>query len=131
MFLVHPPECFARVVWAVVFVSLAGNVRGASPSRVDDLVVDFDSPKIITQWEEIMNRINSGDMPPESEPRPKPEDVASAADRIACELRVNEQTRVWRYAQAVSLDDVREGEVLRGTSPANFPAGLRPVRTSG
>ena len=33
--------------------------------RVDNLQVDFTSPKIMGHWEEIMNRINSGDMPPE------------------------------------------------------------------
>ena len=32
--------------------------------RTDTLKIDFDSPKIMGHWEEIMNRINSGDMPP-------------------------------------------------------------------
>ncbi|HEY5315967.1 MAG TPA: c-type cytochrome domain-containing protein, partial [Pirellulales bacterium] len=31
--------------------------------RVDTLVIDFQSPKTMGHWEEIMNRINSGDMP--------------------------------------------------------------------
>ncbi len=39
--------------------------------RVDNLPIDFDSPKIMGHWEEIMNRINSGDMPPDDvEKRP-------------------------------------------------------------
>ena len=51
--------------------------------RVDTLTIDFDSPKIMGHWEEIMNRINSGDMPPEKEARPKPDDVAKVAEWIA------------------------------------------------
>ena len=46
--------------------------------------IDFDSPKIMGHWEEIMNRINSGDMPPDDvDKRPKPEDIARVAEWIA------------------------------------------------
>ena len=69
--------------------------------RVDNLMVDFSSPKIMGSWEEIMNRINSGDMPPEKEKRPKPEDIANVADWIAGQLREGEATR-----QATSADKV-------------------------
>lgn len=41
--------------------------------RLDNLVIDFTSPKIMGHREESMNRINSGDMPPEKGPRPQPE----------------------------------------------------------
>ena len=52
-----------------------------------DLGIDFDSPKIMGHWEEIMNRINSGDMPPEDvDKRPKPEDIARVAEWIAGQL---------------------------------------------
>lgn len=54
--------------------------------RVDDLVVNFKSPKVMMQWEEIMNRINSGDMPPEDETRPKPAAISQVADWIADQL---------------------------------------------
>jgi mono/diheme cytochrome c family protein len=61
--------------------------------RVDNLQVDFTSPKIMGHWEEIMNRINSGDMPPEDEERPKPDAIANVSDWIAGELREGEAVR--------------------------------------
>ena len=69
--------------------------------RVDNLTVDFSSPKIMGNWEEIMNRINSGDMPPEKEKRPKPDDIASVAEWIAGQLREGEAVR-----QATSADQI-------------------------
>ncbi len=55
--------------------------------RTDTLKIDYDSPKIMGHWEEIMNRINSGDMPPDDvEKRPKPDDIARVADWIAGQL---------------------------------------------
>lgn len=69
--------------------------------RLDNLVIDFTSPKIMGHWEESMNRINSGDMPPEKEPRPKPEDINTVADWIAGQLREGEAAR-----QAMGADRV-------------------------
>ena len=50
--------------------------------RTDTLKINFDSPKIMGHWEEIMNRINTGDMPPEDEKQPKPDDIARVAEWI-------------------------------------------------
>ena len=69
--------------------------------RLDNLVVDFTSPKIMGHWEESMNRINSGDMPPDDELRPKPEDINAVADWIAGQLREAETAR-----QATDADKV-------------------------
>ncbi|MEO6742165.1 MAG: c-type cytochrome domain-containing protein, partial [Chthoniobacteraceae bacterium] len=60
-----------------------GEKKQKGDLRVDTLAIDFDSPKAMGNWEEIMNRINSGDMPPEDEKRPKPDDIARVADWIA------------------------------------------------
>jgi len=40
-----------------------------------------------------MNRINSGDMPPEDEKRPKPEDIAKVSEWIAAQLHEGEALR--------------------------------------
>src|SRR5260221_8933930 len=49
-----------------------GEKKQKGDLRVDNLAIDFDSPKIMGHWEEIMNRINSGDMPPDDvDKRPK------------------------------------------------------------
>ena len=55
--------------------------------RLDTLEARFESPKVMGHWEEIMNRINSGDMPPDEEPRPQPELVSQVADWIIEQLR--------------------------------------------
>jgi mono/diheme cytochrome c family protein len=71
--------------------------------RIDTLVINFDSPKVMGHWEEIMNRINSGDMPPEDEPRPKPDDVARVAEWITGQLREAEAARQSSGAEKVSF----------------------------
>jgi mono/diheme cytochrome c family protein len=63
-----------------------GEKKQKGDLRVDNLRVDFDSPKIMAHWEEIMNRINSGDMPPDDEKRPKPADIARVSEWIAGQL---------------------------------------------
>ena len=68
-----------------------GEKKQKGDLRVDTLKVDFESPKIMAHWEEIMNRINSGDMPPDDvEKRPKPADVARVAEWIYGQLREGE-----------------------------------------
>jgi len=73
--------------------SCHGDKKQKGDLRVDTLVVDYSSPKIMAHWEEIMNRINSGDMPPEKELRPKPDDIAGVAEWIAGQLHESEMTR--------------------------------------
>lgn len=99
--------------------------------RVDDLVVNFQSPKAMMQWEEIMNRINSGDMPPEDEARPKPDEVSKVADWIAGQLHEAEALRQSSGADKVSFHKLtREeyGNSIRDLLGVNFdvkaPTGL-------
>ena len=61
--------------------------------RVDSMAINFQSPKTMMLWEEIMNRINSGDMPPVDEKRPKPEDIAKVSEWIAEQLHEGEALR--------------------------------------
>ena len=61
--------------------------------RLDLLSVDYNSPKILGHWEEIMQRINSGDMPPKEEPRPKPENIARLSEWIVTQLHEAEARR--------------------------------------
>jgi mono/diheme cytochrome c family protein len=68
-----------------------GEKKQKGDLRVDTLKIDFESPKIMGHWEEIMNRINSGDMPPDDvDKRPKPDDIARVAEWIAGQLREGE-----------------------------------------
>ena len=73
--------------------SCHGEKKQKGDLRVDTLAVDLQSPKIMGHWEEIMNRIISGDMPPEDEPRPKVEEISRVGDWIATQLREAEVVR--------------------------------------
>ncbi|HWE01935.1 MAG TPA: DUF1592 domain-containing protein [Tepidisphaeraceae bacterium] len=55
--------------------------------RLDTLAIDFESPKTMGHWMEVMGRINSGDMPPKKQARPNPNDIARVSDWIANQLR--------------------------------------------
>src|SRR5258708_39184723 len=73
-------EKIARPFFAQHCSKCHGEKKKKGDLRVDTLPMDFNSPKIMGNWEEIMNRVNSGDMPPEDEDRPKPEDIARIAE---------------------------------------------------
>ena len=78
--------------------------------RVDNLEVKLDSPKIMGHWEEIMNRINSGDMPPDDEPRPKPEEIAKVADWIADQLHEAETAKQSSAGERVTFHKLSREE---------------------
>ncbi len=63
-----------------------GEKKQKGDLRVDTLALDFQSPQAMAHWEEIMTRISAGDMPPEEEPRPKPDEIAAVAEWIAAQL---------------------------------------------
>lgn len=79
-------EKIARPFFNEHCTSCHGEKKQKGDLRVDTLKVDFNSPKTMAHWEEIMNRINSGDMPPDDEPRPKPAEVARVSEWITGQL---------------------------------------------
>ena len=81
-------EKLARPFFAENCTKCHGEKKQKGDLRLDNLVIDFDSPKTMGHWEEIMNRINSGDMPPDDvDQRPKPDDVSRVSEWIASQLR--------------------------------------------
>ena len=99
--------------------------------RVDNLIVDLQSPKIMGHWEEIMSRINSGDMPPEDESRPKPEEISRVADWILLQLREAETLRHSSAGERVAFRKLTRdeyGNTIRDLLGVNFdvkaPSGL-------
>lgn len=63
--------------------------------RVDMLALDYRSPQSMAHWEEIMSRINSGEMPPDDRERPEPAEVVRISEWIAgqlCEAEVVRQS---------------------------------------
>ena len=99
--------------------------------RVDDLVIDFDSPKTMGHWEEIMNRINSGDMPPKKEARPKVDDISRVADWIAAQLHEAESAKQSSAGEKVAFRKLSRDEyantirdLLGVTFDVTDPSGL-------
>lgn len=78
--------------------------------RLDNLVVDLMSPKIMGHWEESMNRLNSGDMPPDDEPRPKADEIAKVADWIADQLYEAEKQKQSSSGERVTFHKLSREE---------------------
>ncbi len=58
--------------------------------RLDDIDLDFSKRNVASRWTEIMDRINSGEMPPEDEPQPAVEELTTVIEWITAELRRRE-----------------------------------------
>ncbi len=80
-----------------------GEKKKKGDLRLDTLGADFESPAIAGHWMEIMERINSGDMPPEDEKRPKAEDIGKVADWITERLTEAEAARQSSDSEKVSF----------------------------
>lgn len=61
--------------------------------RVDQLEADFDSPRDRSRWEEVVNVLNSHQMPPPDEPQPDPVRVAELVDQVVQQIRRAERER--------------------------------------
>lgn len=111
--------------------SCHGEKKQKADLRVDTLTINFDSPKTMGTWEEIMNRINSGDMPPKKEPRPKPDDIGKAAEWIAGQLHEAEIARQSSGGEKVAFRKLSREEyantmrdLLGVTFDVTDPSGL-------
>ena len=99
--------------------------------RIDGLAVDYTSPKVMGHWEEIMNRLNSGEMPPKREPRPNPADIARLAEWIAGQLREADAVRQSAGAERIAFRQLSREEyantirdLLGVTFDVSGPTGL-------
>lgn len=99
--------------------------------RVDTLKIDYTNPGIMARWEEIMGRVNSGDMPPDDQPRPHPESIAELSVWITAQLHeaeiVMQQQRstgvAWRkLTRKEYANTIRD--LLGVTYDATDPTGL-------
>ena len=61
--------------------------------RLDTLPLDFIGEKNAGHWTDILDRLTSGDMPPEKESRPKPRETAAVVEWIATQLAEAESAR--------------------------------------
>jgi len=69
--------------------------------RLDRLTSDLSRPAVLQQWQEIVARVRTGEMPPPGQPRPKPDQVASVLQRLTA--RIGEATASQRAEGRVVL----------------------------
>ncbi len=62
--------------------------------RIDQLSRDFKSDLDTHHWAEVVERINSGEMPPESEPRPTREEIAAFVTKLDSLLKEGRAVRM-------------------------------------
>lgn len=62
--------------------------------RLDTLSSDFTLQAEAERWSEVRFRINSGEMPPQDEPQPKPEELAKIVEWITARLAEGEAARL-------------------------------------
>lgn len=105
--------------------------KAAGDLRLDALAVDYTSPKAMAHWEEILSRLNSGDMPPESEPRPDPALVARLAEWITAQLHEAEAVRQSSSSERIAFRKLTREEyantvrdLLGVTFDVKAPTGL-------
>jgi mono/diheme cytochrome c family protein len=121
----------ARPFFAEHCVSCHGPKTAKGDFRADTLTLDYDSPRAMAHWEELMNRINSGDMPPKARPRPKPADVARVAEWVTGQLGEAEARRQVTAGERVAFRRLSRDEyantirdLLGVTFDAADPTGL-------
>lgn len=67
-------------------ISCHGPKRQKGELRLDTLPNDFSDPSTAEKWSEVLNTVNSHEMPPEDEDQPTPESAGAFTDWLALEL---------------------------------------------
>ena len=63
-----------------------GPAAAKSDLRIDQLSTDLSDPSTFKVWQKILSRIESGEMPPEKEPRPAPNDLVEVVEQLSIRL---------------------------------------------
>ncbi|MDB5300895.1 MAG: hypothetical protein JWO87_2558 [Phycisphaerales bacterium] len=112
-------------------VKCHGQDKQKGDLRVDTLERNFVNAASAGHWTDIMDRINSGEMPPKKQERPKPVEVARVAEWIASQLTEAEAARQAGLDEKVSFRRLSREEyrntirdLLGVTYDASDPAGL-------
>ncbi len=71
-----------------------GEIKPKGDLRLDTLPLDFAVPATATHWTDVMDRINSGAMPPSEQPRPNAKEAAQVAEWIATKFAQTEALRL-------------------------------------
>ncbi|HEY1785397.1 MAG TPA: DUF1587 domain-containing protein, partial [Pirellulales bacterium] len=108
-----------------------GPEKQESDFRIDTLELNFASVPVATHWTEMMDRINTGEMPPKAESRPPADQMARVAEWIAAQLTEAEAARQAATGEKVSFRKLTREEyrntirdLLGITYDATDPTGL-------
>jgi len=108
-----------------------GEEKQEGDLRIDTLAFDFANARTASRWTEIMDRINTGEMPPKAEPRPPADQMARVTDWIAAQLTEAEAARQAATGEKVSFRKLTREEyrntirdLLGVTYDATDPTGL-------
>lgn len=77
--------------------------------RLDELSRDLTAPAVAAHWGDILERISTGEMPPEGEPGPTPDQAAGIAETLAGLLKKGEAERLARR-ERLSLSKLTRAE---------------------
>ena len=112
-------------------VSCHGEKKQRGDLRLDTLERDFGKPAVAGRWAEIMDRINSGEMPPKKLPRPNADEVARVSEWVAAQLAEAEAVGQAASGEKVSFHRLTRDEyrntirdLLGVTYDAADPTGL-------
>lgn len=64
--------------------------------RLDTLARDFADAKAAQQWDEVIFRLNAGEMPPKGEAQPSPEELGKVVDWLSARARAGQAARMAR-----------------------------------
>ena len=70
-----------------------GPAKQKGEFRVDTLTRDFANAGAAVRWGDVLERLNTGEMPPKGEPKPKPGESARVVEWVTARLKEGEATR--------------------------------------
>jgi len=70
-----------------------GPAKQKGEFRVDTLTRDFANAGAAVRWGDVLERLNTGEMPPKGEPKPKPDESARVVEWVTARLKEGEAAR--------------------------------------
>ena len=85
-----------------------GEKKHKGELRLDTLSRDFSLGASAMHWADVMDRISSGQMPPDDEPQPKAEEAARIVEWLAARLKEGESARMAQWERVTFYKLTRE-----------------------
>ncbi len=84
----------AHAVFAKHCLQCHGEKKQKGKMRLDTLSRDFGNLIVASHWAEVMTQLNSGDMPPEDEPRPTADEIDAVVTWISDQISAGRAARM-------------------------------------